>query len=221
MATVKHVAGEQLGHVPLVVVVDLQRAVDPADRRAHRGLGLDDHQREAVDQQHQVGAPLGWPGAEGVLLGDDVLVVAPGRSKSIRRTVTCSPFSPKGIERSPRSQAVNSSLALDEPVAAHRQHDGAQLVEHLVGAVGLLGDLRVQADEGLADEGLDEDVVVLAGEVSRGEEVPAETAELAVPTGEPGADGGVVGDAAAEEVAEVGLDGVGFGEGHFNLRSPD
>ena len=36
-------------------------------------------------------------------------------SKSISRTVTCSPFGPNGIDRSPVSQAANSSLALTRP----------------------------------------------------------------------------------------------------------
>ena len=36
-------------------------------------------------------------------------------SKSIRRMVTCSPFAPKGMERSPSSQAANSSFAFTSP----------------------------------------------------------------------------------------------------------
>lgn len=47
----------------------------------------------------------------------------------------------------------------------------------------------------------------------------AEAGEFAGLAGEAGAGGGVVGDAAAEEVAEVGLDGVGFGEQAHSLPS--
>ena len=39
------VGDEQLGDEPLVVVMDLQGAVDPAHRRAHRRLRLDDDER--------------------------------------------------------------------------------------------------------------------------------------------------------------------------------
>ena len=111
----EHVGHEQLGDVALVVVVDLERPVEPALARAHGRLGLDHDQRDAVDEQHQVGALLGGAGAEGVLGGDDVLVLARGRRSRSGGSVTCSPFSPKGIDRSPVSQAVNSSLALTRP----------------------------------------------------------------------------------------------------------
>ena len=61
----------------------------------------------------------------------------------------------------------------DQAVAAHGQHDGAQLVDHLVGAVGLGGDARVEADQGVADILLDEDIVGLAGQGDGGNEMPA------------------------------------------------
>ncbi len=64
-------------------------------------------------------------------------------------------------------------VGADEAVAAHGQHDGAQLVDHLVGAVGLGGDGRVEADEGVADILLDEDILGLAGQGDGGDEVPA------------------------------------------------
>src|SRR5680860_1102623 len=81
-------------------------------------------------------------------------------AKSIRRTVTCSPFSPKGMDRSPVSQAANSSLAL------------------------------------------------------RSQEVPAVAGDLAVAPSEAGADGGMVGNAAAESIADEGFYRVGLVEGH-------
>ena len=109
-------------------------------------------------------------------------------------------------------------VRLDEAVGADAHQDGAQLVEHLVGAVGLGGDLGVQADQRLAQVIFDQDLVRLAWEVLRSEEVPAEAGDLAVPAGEPGTDGGVVGDAAAQAVADEGFDGVGFVEA--SLSSP-
>ena len=126
--------------------------------------------------------------------------------------MTCSPFAPNGIDRSPVSQAANSSFALTRPSRTDAHEDGAQLVEHVVGAVGLGGDLRVQPDQRLAQVILDQDFVRLTREVLRGEVVPAEAGELAVPPREARTDGGVVRDAAAEPVADEGFDGVGFVE---------
>ena len=75
-------------------------------------------------------------------------------------------------------------VRLDEAVAADAHDDGAEPVEDIVGAVGLGGDLRVQADQRLAQVILDEDFVRLAGEVLRREEVPAETGDSALPARE-------------------------------------
>ena len=60
----EHIADEQLRHVLLVVVVHLHGAIDPAYRRARRRLGLDQHQRQTIDQQHQVGPAFGAAGAD-------------------------------------------------------------------------------------------------------------------------------------------------------------
>ena len=57
----EHVADEQLGHELLVIVVHLHRSVDPADALLDRRLGLDQHQRQTVDQQYQIGPTLGGP----------------------------------------------------------------------------------------------------------------------------------------------------------------
>ncbi len=69
------VGGEEFGDVTFVIVVDLLGAVEPTDGLADGGFGFDDDERQAVDEQHQVGAALGGAGAEGVLGGDDVLVL--------------------------------------------------------------------------------------------------------------------------------------------------
>ena len=53
------VGHEELRHVLLVVVVHLERAVEPALARADGRLRLDHDQRDAVDQQHEVGPLLG------------------------------------------------------------------------------------------------------------------------------------------------------------------
>ena len=106
-------------------------------------------------------------------------------------------------------------VGLDQAVAADAHDDRPQPVEHIVGAIGLGGDLGVQADERLAEMVLDERLPAAGGGGSRGAEVvPAEAGDLAGAASEAGADGGVMGDAAAEQVADEGFDGVGFVEGH-------
>ncbi len=61
---------------------------------------------------------------------------------------------------------------------------------------------------------LDECFLGLAREVLVGEVVPAEAGDLVGAASEAGADGGVMGDAAAEQISNEVLDGVGFGECH-------
>ena len=92
--------------------------------------------------------------------------------------MTCSPFAPNGIDRSPREPGGELLVGLDEPVGADAHDDRAQLVEDVVGAVGLGGDLGVQPDQRLAQVVLDEDLVRLAREVLPREEVPAEAGDL-------------------------------------------
>ena len=59
-------------HVALVVVVDLERAVEPSVTAGRTGVfASTDHQRDAVDAQHEVEALLDRPLAEGDLRGDD------------------------------------------------------------------------------------------------------------------------------------------------------
>jgi len=78
--------------------------------------------------------PFSRSGAEGVLGGSNVLV--PVEVVVIDQwTLTCSFFSPNGMERSPRSQAV-TLRAWIRPSAPHREHDGAQFVDHFLGAFG-------------------------------------------------------------------------------------
>ncbi len=211
------------GHVALVVVVDLERPVEPALTRADRRLRLDHDERDAVDEQHEVGALLGRAGAEGELRRDDVLVLLEvgevDQADGDVLAVLAERHRPLAGE--PGGELL---VRLDEAVGADAHHDRAELVEDVVGAVGLGGDLRVQPDQRLAKVILDQDLVRLAREVLPREEVPAETGELPVLTGEARTDGGVVRDAAAEAVADEGFDGVGFVEAsslHADMQSLD
>ena len=209
------IAGEEFRHEALVVVVHLERAVHPTDRVAHRRLGLDEHQREAVDQQDEIGAALGRPGAEDVLRGDDILVLAgvleidqPHRDMFV--------VGAKGHGTLPAQPRRKLLVGADQPVAAHAQYDGAQLVEHLVGALRLRGNVRVETDERLAHERFDKDILRLAGQ-GRGRRVmPARAA-----VGEAGWDVGY-GQVChtfrggrlrpAQQVADHGFDSIGLSE---------
>ena len=71
----EHVAHEQLGHKFLVVRVHLHGTIYPADALLDRRFGLNQHQWQAVDQQHQIGTALSGSSPVGVLLGNDVLVL--------------------------------------------------------------------------------------------------------------------------------------------------
>ncbi len=64
-------------------------------------------------------------------------------------------------------------VGADQAVGAHGEHDGAQFVEHFVGALGLGGDLGVEADERIAQVVFDEHVVDAAGQRQGGDVMPA------------------------------------------------
>ena len=63
--------------------------------------------------------------------------------------VTCSPPGPNGIVFSPRSHSVERLVAADETIGADTDEDGLEVIQHLVGPGGLLGNARVQPDEGI------------------------------------------------------------------------
>ena len=138
----EHVADEELRHELLVVVVHLHRAIDPADALLDWRLGLDQHQRQPVDQQHQIGAALGGACAVDELLGDDVLVLRQiiQVDQPHRHMLVVGAEGHRALTAHPGGHFL---IGADQAIRSHRQHDGAQLVEHLVGAVGLGGNLGV------------------------------------------------------------------------------
>ncbi len=166
------VGGEEFGDVALVIVVDLFGAVEPTDGLADGGFGFDDDERQAVDEQDQVGAALGRAGAEGVLGGDDVLVliqvlVIDQVDGDVLVVLA------KGHGALAAQPGGEFFVGADQAVGAHGEHDGAQFVEHFVGAGGLGGDLGVEADERIAQIVFDEHVVDAAGQRQGGDVMPA------------------------------------------------
>lgn len=209
-AEVRH---EQIGHVALVVVVDLRCPVEPALTRPHRRLRLDDDQRQAVHQQHEIRAALVRTRSDGVLHADDILV-------SLDVLMVDEPHGDVLAVRAERHRPLSGEprcellVRLDQPVRPHAHQKGAQPVQHVVGPIRLRRDLRVEAEQRFAHVVLDEDLVCLSRKVLRPEVVPSEAGERAVPPSETGSDRRVVGYAAAEDVTDEGLDRVRLGEGH-------
>ena len=149
MATLNTLGAKSSGTKLLVIVVDLLGAIEPTDRIAHRGLGFDQHQRQAIDKQHQVGAPFGVAGPEGVLSGGDILVAVEivEIDQAHGDVLVVLPKGHRALAAQPGGELL---VGADQAIRAHREHDGAQFVEHFIGAFGLGGDLGVQADEGFA-----------------------------------------------------------------------
>ena len=107
-------------------------------------------------------------------------------------------------------------VGADQAIRAHREHDGAQFVEHFVGAVGLSGDFGVQADQRLTQPGFNQHFLNLARHLSRGGVAPADAFGAGPVAGLRflGSVGRDSLDRAGEQIADVGFDGVGFSERH-------
>jgi hypothetical protein len=104
-------------------------------------------------------------------------------------------------------------VALDRAVGADGLLDRPELVEHLVGEVGVGGDLGVEPAEGIDYVLLDPRLVMLPGEIGRGDVVPADARDSAGLAGEArtaGRDHVRPGEGAGDE----SFDGVGFVESH-------
>ena len=65
-------------------------------------------------------------------------------------------------------------VGANKTVGAHRENDGAQLVEHLVGQFWIGRDFRVEADQRLAYPFLNQDFLCLSRNVGAGDTAPAE-----------------------------------------------
>ena len=197
----------------LVVVVDLEGAIEPAHGLAHRRFGFDQHQRKSVHQQHQIGAAFGWAGTNGELSGNDVLVLL-GILQIKQADSDVLVVRPKGHRAVAPQPGRHLFVSLDQPVRTHREHDGAQLVDHLIGPVRDGGDLGVEVNQRFPNPGLNEHLVGQAGNVGRREVVPAKSCDLAVLSREAETNSCVGAKATGEEVSEEVFDGCGFVESH-------
>ncbi len=107
-----------------------------------------------------------------------------------------------------------------QPVGTHGKHDGAQLVEQFLGAFGLGGDVRVEADERIAHKRLDEDILRPARQIHRGDSMPARATGAAARDEIGGGRLGycAAGRRASEHITDQRFDGVAFGEGHGGIH---
>lgn len=168
----KNVWHEEFGDVTFVVFVHLKCPIKPTLTRADRRLRLDHNQRDAVDQQHEVGALLGGARPDGVLGGRHVVVLfeITEVDQAHRDVLAVLSEGHRTLTGEPVRELL---VGLDEAVTAHAHQDGPELVKHVVGAVGLGGDFGVQPDQRLAQVVFDQHLVRLARQVLGSEVVPA------------------------------------------------
>ena len=168
------VGHEHLRHALFIAVVDVAGPVHPGHRWAHRRLGLADHQRDAVDQHNDVEAAAAFLDRIDPLVGDHVIVVAEilEVDQPYRRMFAALAEGHGLLAPQPFCEQL---VGPHQAFALHRQRDGPQAVEHLVGAVRLGLDFRVQADEGVAHHRLHQHVGVLTGQLLGGHEAPFKT----------------------------------------------
>ena len=161
------------GDVDLVVVVHLDRAVEPRHGRPRGRLGLADDQRDAVDEQNQVEPPHLRAGRKHEL-GDDQAAVIPARLEIHQPDGSMLAVGAERHRALPAQPGGELLVGAHQAVGVDREQDGAQPVEHLVGAVGPGRDLRVEADQRVPQMRLDQHVARGARQLRSRQEAPAE-----------------------------------------------
>ena len=174
----ENVRHEHGRHLFFVDLVHLKGPVEPGHRTARGRLGLADDHRQAVDEKDQVEPLLHRAGLIGPLVADRQPVV--GGLGSIHQ--------PHGHMLA--VGAEGHGLFVPQPghkvlvgphqsVGLHREKAGTQVVNDLIGPVGLGGDFRIEPDERLPQPGLHHNVIPLARELGRGQVFPTGRTQLA------------------------------------------
>ena len=132
------VGHEQRGDVDFVIVLNLRRAIDPRDGRAHGRFAFADDERQAVDKQNEIG-PTRLAGPIGILCGDDEMIV-PDRVEVDQPHGGVLIVRAKGHGALAAQPGGEFFVGAHEAVAGHREQNGTQAIQHFVGAIGLLGD---------------------------------------------------------------------------------
>ena len=130
----------------LVVIVNLECSVKPALTGADGCFGLDDDERNTIDQQYQIGAFLGGPSTESVLYSDHILIL-----RQISKVDQADGDVLSVLAEGHRSLTIEPSsellVGLDEAIATHAHDNGAKFVKNIVRTIGLGSDLWVKPDQ--------------------------------------------------------------------------
>ena len=138
----KHIRHEHRRHLPLVNLVHLKRAVEPRHRAARGRLGLADDQRQTVDHKHHVEplrhrARLKRPLVDH---GEPVVRRLDGIHQPHGNMLAIAAKRHRLLAAQPGHEIL---VGPHQTIARHRQQNGPQRINHLIGAVGLGGDFRV------------------------------------------------------------------------------
>ena len=125
----------------LVDLVDLEGAVEPRHGAARGRLGLADDQRQAVDHEHHVEAFLHRAHLKSPLVGDGEPVVGRlhGIHQAHRHMLAVVAKGHRLLAAQPGHEIL---VGAHQAVGLHREDAGTQVVDDLVGTVGLRGDRR-------------------------------------------------------------------------------
>ncbi len=118
-----------------VVVVDLAGPIHPGHCRAHRRLRLADHEREAVDYQHNIEPLLDLPSRVCPLISDDQLVV--GRRFIVDKAHGhVLPVWPEGHGLLISQPFRHRLVGPNQSIGLHGQRQRAQAIDDLIGPLG-------------------------------------------------------------------------------------
>ena len=152
--------------------MNLRRAIDPRNGRAHGRFAFADDERQAVDEQDEIG-PTRLAGPIGVLRGDDE-VIAPDRVEVDQPHGGVLIVRAEGhgaLAAQPRGEFF---VGAHEAVAGDREQNGAQAIQHFVGAIGLLRDFGIERDQRLAHLRFHQHVAFGARKLFAGDVLPAD-----------------------------------------------
>ena len=137
-------------HLLLVDLVHLEGTVEPRHRAARGRLGLANDERQAVDEEDHVESLLHRAGLVSPLVAHRQPVVGGlGGVHQPHGHMLAVGAEGHGLLAAQPSHEI--LVGPHQPVGLNRENARAQVVDDLVGAVGLGGDFGVESDQRLAD----------------------------------------------------------------------
>ncbi len=124
--------------------------VEPAYRVAGGRFQFADDERNPVDEQHEVEADLNPRGLEGQLLRDEVSVVVQvvEVDEAHGHMLVILAEGHTFVAAQPLGEGF---VGAHQPIAVHREQNGVEPVQHLVGVVGPGGDVGIEAQQGVGE----------------------------------------------------------------------